>query len=63
VITPIHKKRDIREVRNYKGIILLCTTYKIYAAILAERLSEERGRETYPKHRQVLEKQEEPWTM
>jgi len=28
-------------VRNYGGIILLCTVYKIYAAILAEKLREE----------------------
>jgi len=41
VITPIHKKGDTNEVRNYRGITLLCTAYNIYAAILAERLSEE----------------------
>jgi len=41
VITPIDKKGDISDVRNYKRITLLCTAYKIYAAILAERLSEE----------------------
>jgi len=41
VITPIHKKGDTSDVRNYRGITLLCTPYKIYAAILAERLSKE----------------------
>jgi len=41
MITPIHKTEEISEVRNYRGIILLCTAYKIYAAILAKRLSEE----------------------
>jgi len=41
VITPIHKKGNISDVRNYRGITLLCTAYKIYAAILAERLREE----------------------
>jgi len=41
VITSIYKKGDISNVRNYRGIILLCTAYKIYAAILAERLREE----------------------
>jgi len=28
-------------VRNYRGITLVCTAYKIYAVILAERLREE----------------------
>jgi len=41
VITPIHKKGNTSDVRNYRGITLLCTAYKIYAAILAERLREE----------------------
>jgi len=41
VITPIHKKGDTSDVRNYKGITLLCTAYKICAAMLAERLSKE----------------------
>jgi len=41
VITPIHKKGDTSDVKNYRGITLLCTAYKIYAAILAERLREE----------------------
>jgi len=40
VITPIHKKGDTSDMRNYREITLLCTAYKIYAAILAERLSE-----------------------
>jgi len=41
VITPIHKKEDTSDVRNYRRITLLCMAYKIYAAILAKRLSEE----------------------
>jgi len=41
VITPMHKKGDTSDMRNYKRISLLCTAYKIYAAILAERLREE----------------------
>jgi len=40
VITSIHKNGDT-SVRNYRGVTLLCTAYKIYAAILAERLREE----------------------
>jgi len=41
VRTPIHKKGDTSDVRNYRGITLLCKAYKIYVAILAERLREE----------------------
>jgi len=41
VITPIHKKGNTNDVRNYRGITLLCTAYIIYAAILVERLREE----------------------
>lgn len=41
MITPIYKKGDAGDVRNYRGITLLCTAYKVYAAILAERLREE----------------------
>jgi len=41
VITPIYKKGDTSDVRNYKGVTLLCTAYKIYAAILAEKLRKE----------------------
>jgi len=42
VITPIHKKGHTSDMRNYRGVTLLCTAYKIYAAILAERLREEK---------------------
>jgi len=41
LITPIHRKRNTSDVRNYRGVTLTCTTYKIYAAILAETLREE----------------------
>lgn len=41
VITPIHKKEDKNKVENYRGITLLCTIYKLYASILAERLGKE----------------------
>jgi len=37
-ITPIHKKGDTSDVKNYRKITLLCTAYKIYAAILTETL-------------------------
>jgi len=36
-------------VRKYKEVTLLCTAYKIYAAILAERLREEiEGKDSLP---------------
>jgi len=64
VITPIPKKRNTNDVRNYRGIILLCTAYKIYAAILAKRLREEiEGKGSLPEHRQVSKREEELWTM
>jgi len=43
VIISRHKKGDISDVRNYGRATLLCTAYKIYAAILAEKLREEKG--------------------
>lgn len=41
VITPVHKKGDLEKVENYRGITLLDTAYKIYAAVLNERLRKE----------------------
>jgi len=47
-------------VKNYREITLLCTAYKIYAAILAERLREEiEGKEACLKH-SLSEREEEP---
>jgi len=47
VITP-QKKEDTSDVRNYRRITLLCSAYKIYAAILAERLREEERKGSLP---------------
>lgn len=44
IIVPILKKGEGREVRDYRGVALLPTIYKIYVAILAERLREWRER-------------------
>lgn len=41
IIYLIHKKGDRKEVKNYRGITLLDTTYKIYAMILKEKLRKE----------------------
>lgn len=38
VISPLHKKGEMTDVRNYRGISLLNTSYKVYAAVLNERL-------------------------
>jgi len=38
VITPIFKKGDRREPKNYRGISILNTCYKIYSKILNMKL-------------------------
>lgn len=38
IIYPIYKKGDDKEVKNYRGVTLLDTGYKIYAGMLNERL-------------------------
>lgn len=41
VIYPIFKKGNTKEIKNYRGVTLLDTSYKIYASILNEKLKEE----------------------
>jgi len=60
---PNTQKRDTSDVRNYKGVILLCTAYKNYAAILAEKLREEIEGKGSLKHRYASEREEESWIM
>lgn len=43
VISPIFKKGKKEEVRNYRGVTLMDTAYKIYANILNKRLKQEVG--------------------
>jgi len=39
IICPINKKGDKTNCQNYRGISLLSVTYKVFAKILAKRLS------------------------
>ena len=41
VVVPIVKKGEGKQVKEYRGITLMPTLYKVYAKILAERLKEE----------------------
>lgn len=41
MISPIYKKGEKSEVKNYRGVTLMDTAYKIYANILNERLKKE----------------------
>ena len=38
IIVPIHKKGDVLNTDNYRGISLLCAMCKVFTAILARRL-------------------------
>ncbi|EPS95420.1 hypothetical protein FOMPIDRAFT_1054147 [Fomitopsis schrenkii] len=39
---PLYKKKDRREIANYRPITLLNSDYKIYTKVLAMRLAEVR---------------------
>lgn len=41
IIVPLHKKGDINQAKNYRGITLLSTAYKIYTEVLRRRLVKE----------------------
>jgi predicted nucleic acid-binding protein len=39
IIVPVHKKGDKADCRNYRWILLLSTSYKIFSNIIFSRLS------------------------
>ena len=39
IIYPVHKKSDKMDCQNYRGISLVSVIYKVFAKILAKRLS------------------------
>ncbi|XP_076248106.1 uncharacterized protein LOC143187781 [Calliopsis andreniformis] len=41
IISPIYKKGEKSEVKNYRGVTLMNTAYKIYASLLNEKLRNE----------------------
>ena len=41
VICPIHKKGNRDDPKNYRGITLLSTAYKLYAMVIGERMRSE----------------------
>lgn len=41
LVTPLYKKGEKEKAKNYRGITLMDTAYKIYAEILRNRLEEE----------------------
>lgn len=44
MISPIYKKGEKNDVKNYRGVTLMDTAYKIYANVLNERLKKEAER-------------------
>ncbi|XP_018375576.1 PREDICTED: uncharacterized protein LOC108769213 [Trachymyrmex cornetzi] len=41
MVVPVKKKGQGNDVRDYRGISIMPTLYKVYTAVLAERLREE----------------------
>ena len=38
IVCPIYKKGDLKECKNYRGISILNTTYKVFSILLCEKL-------------------------
>lgn len=59
IISPIFKKGDRDILKNYRGITLLNTAYKIYEMLLNDKLNEElERRKLCQKRSQVSEVEE-----
>ena len=41
MVVPIWKRGEKKDVKNYRGVTLMCTSYKIYTNILNKRIVEE----------------------
>ena len=41
IIVPLYKKGEINDAKNYRGISLLSTAYKIYTEVIRNRLEKE----------------------
>lgn len=53
VIVPIVKKGEGEKVEEYRGVTLMSTAYKLYAAVLAERMREKIERKELIPHNQT----------
>lgn len=62
IIVSLHKRGDVNDTGNYRGISLLCSAYKIFAEILKRRLEHVIGtcEENLPA-RQDLENVAQQW--
>ena len=38
IVCPIYKKGDLKKCKNYRGISILNTTYKVFSMLLSEKL-------------------------
>lgn len=41
LIVPLYKRGDTESVKNYRGVSLLCSAYKIYTEVIRNRMENE----------------------